>query len=360
MKLAEIIKHYRSALEQKYGRWLLPGHHKALDAIVNCQTSACGEMLVECPDCHTREYRPHSCGHRNCPQCQNHEATQWLERQRAKLLPVRYFLVTFTVPYELRGLIWSNQRTAFDAIFKAAIEAMRELAGNHRYLGGEIGATGVLHTHSRRLDFHPHLHFVVPAGAVDKKEKLWKRKRWKFLFPQKALAKLFKSKLIDHLAKKKLTIPLAARKTDWVVDCKAAGHGEKALEYLSRYLYRGVLSEKSIVDDADGNVTFSYIDGKTGKTSYRTLPGENFLWLIVQHVLPKGFRRARDYGFLHGNAKKTLQLLQLILHVKLPVPEDLPRPVFKCPKCGQAMNVLACGLRDERHRSIGPPDRKTG
>lgn len=360
MKLADIIKQYRGALEQKYGRWLLPGHHKALDAIVNCQTSACGEMLVECPDCHTREYRPHSCGHRNCPQCQNHEATQWLERQRAKLLPVRYFLVTFTVPYELRGLIWSHQRTAFDAMFKAAAEAMRELAGNHRYLGGEIGATGVLHTHSRRLDFHPHLHFVVPAGAIDKKEKLWKKKRWKFLFPEKALATLFKAKLLESLEERELTVPDSVRYTRWVADSEAVGHGEKALEYLSRYLYRGVLSERSIIANTDGNVTFSYVEGKTGKTCRRTLPGEDFLWLIVQHVLPKGFRRARDYGFLHGNARKTLQLLQLILHVRLSIPEELPRSVFKCPKCGQAMNVLACGLRADRDRNIGPPARKAG
>ncbi|MCP4366025.1 MAG: transposase [Planctomycetes bacterium] len=345
MKIADIITEFREPFEEKYRARILPGHHKALTAMVNCQTPACGEMMVECPECKTREYRPHSCGHRNCPQCQNHDATQWLEKQRSKLLPVRYFLVTLTVPEQLRNVIWYNQRSAFDAMFQSAIEAIRELAADHRYLGGEIGATGILHTHSRRLDFHPHLHFIVPAGAIDRKNKLWKRKRWKFLFPQKALAKLFKGKLIDRLEEMKLVVPSVARKIAWVADSHAAGRGEKALEYLSRYLYRGVLSEKNIIANKNGNVTFSYVESKSNTRKTRTLPGEDFLWLLIQHVLPKGFRRARDYGFLHGNAKKTLQLLQLILQVKLKITEEQPRPSFPCPKCGNAMVVLACGLQ---------------
>ncbi len=118
------------------------------------------------------------------------------------------------------------------------------------------------------------------------------------------------------------------------------GKGITALKYLSRYLYRGVISEKNIVSNQNGEVTFKYIESKTGKTLYRTLKGEDFLQLILQHVLPKGFRRVRDYGFLHGNAKKLLSLVQLILHVVIEVIKQRPRPVFKCPRCQSPMVIL--------------------
>jgi len=126
----------------------------------------------------------------------------------------------------------------------------------------------------------------------------------------------------------------------WVVDCDHVGKGITALKYLSRYLYRGVISEKNIVSNQNGRVTFKYIESKTGKTRYRTLEGKDFLQLILQHVLPKGFRRVRDYGFLHGNAKKMLFLVQLILHVAIQEIKQRPRPVFKCPCCKAAMVIL--------------------
>ena len=126
----------------------------------------------------------------------------------------------------------------------------------------------------------------------------------------------------------------------WVVDCRHVGKGQPALEYLSRYLYRGVISENNIIANQDGKVTFEYIEGKTAKTRYRTLRGEEFMWLVLQHVLPKGLRRVRDYGFLHGNAKKLLSLVQLVLQVVIEARSPRPRPVFKCPKCQSPMQVL--------------------
>jgi len=129
-----------------------------------------------------------------------------------------------------------------------------------------------------------------------------------------------------------------------VIDCTRVGKGISALKYLSRYLYRGVISEKNIVSNQNGQVTFKYIESKTGSTLYRTLKGEDFLHLILQHVLPKGFRRVRDYGFLHGNAKKLLSLVQLILHVVIEAIKQRPRPVFKCPFCKSAMVILGFRL----------------
>ena len=127
----------------------------------------------------------------------------------------------------------------------------------------------------------------------------------------------------------------------WVVDCAHVGKGQPALKYLSRYLYRGVISENNILSYQDGQVTFKYIESRTGKTRYRTLEGEDFLWLVLQHVLPKGFRRVRDYGFLHGNAKKLLSLVQLVLQVVIEARASRHRPVFSCPKCQSPMQIEA-------------------
>ena len=345
MEMAPIIKEYQPAFERKFKNRILPGQKKALEAMKICREPECGEVIVACPKCGKVEYKTHSCGHRSCPKCQNHEATKWLHRQCQKLLPVRYFLVTFTVPAQLRKTIADNQRSAFEALFQASRETLEELAANGRYLGGKIGMTGVLHTHNRKLDFHPHIHYLVPAGCIDQKQRTWKKKSWKFLFPENAMAKLFRGKLLGLFYKMGWKISDQIPTDKWVVSCKDVGHGAKALEYLSRYLYRGVIAEKQIIKNQDGNVTFRYRESKTDMWKKRTETGENFLRLILQHVLPRAFRRTRDYGFLHGNAKKSLRLLQLILHVKLPKPEEPERPVFKCSRCGANMQIVTRKIR---------------
>ncbi|MBC2705988.1 MAG: transposase [Desulfobacula sp.] len=199
--------------------------------------------------------------------------------------------------------------------------------------------TMVLHTHNRRRDFHPHIHVIVPGGGVDKRRRQWKKIKGKYLFNEFAMAKVFRARFLTALNEAGLSIPKNVP-PKWVVDCKHVGKGITALKYLSKYLYRGVISEKNIVSNQNGQVTFKYIESKTGNTLYRTLKGEDFLHLIMQHVLPKGFRRVRDYGFLHGNAKKLLFLIQLILHVVIKGIELRPRPVFKCPLCKTPMVVL--------------------
>lgn len=340
MKIKNIIEEYRAPLERKYSHVLLPEQLKALEAMLNCRTPECGEMLLECPDCGHREMHPHSCGNRSCPQCQNHESTKWVERQKSKLLPVNYFLVTFTVPYELRWSAYRNQKLFFKALFRASSEALKELAANPRHLDGAIGMTAVLHTNNRRLDIHPHIHFIVPAGALNSKKKLWKKKNGKFLLPRKPLEKLFKGKLLAFLKEENIEFHTEVYSMEWGIDFQDAGSGEHAVEYLSRYLYRGVISEKSIIKNENGEVTFHYKNSKTKQMETRTLDGEDFLMLILQHVLPKGFRRTRDYGFLHGKSKKTLQLLQLILYVTIPAEHITERPAFKCPKCGHKMRIF--------------------
>jgi hypothetical protein len=341
MELSAIINQYYDAFIDKYARTALPGHLKAMNAICRCRTPDSGELYVQCANskCRHGQWRPLSCGHRSCPKCQNHEASLWIDRQQAKLLPVPYFMATFTLPYELRSLTWCHQRIVFSVFFLCVAGTLKDFGLNPKHLGAEIGMTMVLHTHSRRLDFHPHVHVVVPGGGVNERRRQWKKKKGKFLFNEFAMAKVFRARLLAALKNAGLIIPKNVPRK-WVVDCKHVGNGITALKYLSRYLYRGVISEKNIVSNKKGRVTFKYIESDTGNTRYRTLKGEDFLQLIMQHVLPKGFRRVRDYGFLHGNAKKMLFLVQLILSVAIKEIEQRPRPVFKCPCCKSPMVIL--------------------
>ena len=340
MNLMAIVKRFHDPFIAQYKNRLLPGHLNALHAILRCRTPDSGELNVRCTECGRTEWRPLSCGHRSCPQCQNHEASKWLERQRTKLLPVPYFMVSFTLPRELRALAWLSQRKIYTILLACATGTLKDFGMNPQHLGADMGMTAVLHTQSRRLDYHPHIHVIVPGGGVDKRRRQWKKVKGKYLFNEFNLAKVFRAKFLEVVKKEGLRIPVGVPK-EWVVDCAHVGQGLPALKYLSRYLYRGVIAEKDIVSCRDGQVTFRYTESKTGKTCYRTLKGEDFLWLVLQHVLPRGFRRVRDYGFLHGNANRLLTLVQLILRVMLEENPKRPRPVLKCPCCKAAMVITA-------------------
>lgn len=338
MELASIIRRYQPALTAKYAARLLPSHLNAMAAMLRCRTPDAGQIRLHCPDCQEHVLRNQSCGHRSCPQCQNHESSQWLDRQHAKLLPVEYFMVTFTLPLQLRSLAWNHQRVLYGLLFDTVSSTLRDFGLNPEQLGAEIGMTAVLHTHARNLDYHPHCHVVVPGGGVNRARRQWKKRKGRYLFNEKALAKVFRARFLAALNEEGLSIPSGVP-TQWVVDCRHVGKGQSALKYLSRYLYRGVISEHNIVADRNGHVTFTYAEGRTGQTRTRTLPGEDFLWLVLQHVLPKGFRRARDYGFLHGNAKRTLSLVQLVLQVIIAARVLRPRPMFACTRCKVPMTL---------------------
>ena len=346
MTLADIADQYCDVFQNKYSGRLLPGHQKALSAIRYCRTPAAGMSLLECTGCQRREHRPMSCGHRSCNRCQNTDTSEWLERQRQKLLPVEYFMVTFTLPVQLRPLAWKNQRKVYDLLFREAAETLKTFGCNHKGLNAQLGMTGVLHTHSRRLDYHPHVHFVVPGGGINIRRREWRKLKGKYLFNSNNLAKVFRGRLLRALdeaglltQKLKKTLP-----TTWVAHCEHVGKGESALKYLSRYLYRGVISDRQITASQDGNVTFTYRNSESGKIESRTLKGEDFLWLVLQHVLPKGFRRVRDYGFLHCRGRRWLNLIQLILQVTLKSMKPVIRPRHLCRLCGCDMKAIAFRL----------------
>jgi len=179
---------------------------------------------------------------------------------------------------------------------------------------------------------------------LDTKHRLWRRKNGTWLFHEGNLAKVFRAKWFQALKDEGLTVSATIPK-DWVVDCKHVGRGDKALTYLGKYLYRGVLQEKDILSRQNGEVTFRYTEN-TGKVKTRTLSGAEFLWLLLQHVLPKGFRRTRDYGFLHSNSKPLIQLLRYLFHcVVHPPRERIEKPPIPCKVCGGIMDIIATRIR---------------
>lgn len=349
MQIKEIVHEYGDKFLTRNHDKIMPSQFKALAAMRTCRTPEAGELYLGCSDCTHTAWKPLSCGHRNCPQCQNHETSRWIDRQQGKLLPVQYYMVTFTLPCEFRNVTYRNQRTVYSLMFSCVSSTLKDFGLDPKHLGADIGMTMVLHTHSRKLDFHPHIHVVVPGGGVNRARRQWKKKKGKYLFNQKALAKVFRARFLDGLNTEGLPVPRGVR-PEWIVDCTRVGKGITALKYLSRYLYRGVISENNIIANKNGKVTFRYVESETGETRYRTLDGEKFLRLLLLHVLPIGFRRVRDYGFLHGNAAKLLALVQLVLHVKIPKTKHRTRPEFTCPLCKSHMVVI--GVR--------PPGLKPG
>lgn len=344
--LASIIKEFAEKFSHQYSP--LPSHKQALRAMEQCRKQHSPYMIAQCTNdrCGEHSYVPHSCGHRNCPHCQSHESRQWIENQLNKQLPGQYFLITFTLPGQLRDLAWRHQALIFSIFFNAIQELLKTFTYNDKKLRGAAGFTSVLHTHSRRIEFHPHIHVVMPGASINQKDKLWRMKSGKYLFNHKAMAKVLRAKMLKAIAANNLRIP-ANTPAKWVVDCKNVGKGDKALIYLGRYLYKGVIQEKDILKNENGLITFRYFNSKTKKYQNRTVPGEYFLWLIVQHILPKGFRRARSYGFLHPCSKKLIALLHYLLKLNPAgmFKTILPRPALICRCCGAKMQIIATRIK---------------
>ncbi|RJG00806.1 IS91 family transposase [Noviherbaspirillum sedimenti] len=339
MRLADVIAAFEDDFLQAHGQHLLPSQKSALTAFKTCRTALRAHMQVRCDACQETQYLPHSCGHRHCPHCQAHESQRWIERQQAKQLPCDYFMLTFTLPAQWRPLVWQRQGLLYDALIKCAWETVNTFARNDRQLQGHAGAVAVLHTHNRRLDFHPHVHLVMPAGAINVQDKRWRTKKGKYLFAGKALARVFRARMLEAVARAGLRVPPQTPK-EWVAHCKQVGSGAKAIAYLGRYLYRGVIQEKDILQAGRNSVTFRYRDSKSGKWATRTVAGVEFLRLVLQHVLPKGFRRARNFGFLHPNSKRLLGLLQVVLRVRFTPAPPTPRPAWICACCGGIKTVV--------------------
>ena len=338
MELSSLCSRYRARFIAAHGKHTTDAQWSALNALAGCHTEQYGTLNLACRDCSGQVIRYRSCGHRFCNQCQQHSTQTWLNRQSQQLLPVDYYLVTFTLPFELRALAKAHSTTVLPLLMQCAADTLRRFGRNEPGLEAELGLCAVLHTHTRRLDYHPHVHIVVPGGGVNVARNEWRKLKGKYLFNGRALAKAFRGAFLRALSEAGLSIPRTPQ--TWVAQCEGVGRGLQALQYLSRYLYRGVISNRNIIGDDGERITFRYQDGKTKRWQTHTLPGEDFMALLLQHVLPKGLRRARDYGFLHGNAKRILKIVQWVLRVPLPQRLTPSKAQFRCPHCHGRMLVI--------------------
>jgi hypothetical protein len=294
-----------------------------LKKILSCRTPALGGQLYQCPDCPGLAYRYHSCNDRHCPQCGQTDADAWLQRQRARLLlPTPYFLLTFTVPAELRRFIRSHLKIALDLLFAVSAQALQDLAGNPRRLGAQLGMLGVVHTWSRTLIFHPHIHYLVPGGGLSPDGRTWRPSRRNFLLPVKALGAhvrtLFQKRLLEEQPELFAQVPRKVWQRHWNVDSRAAGSGENALRYLARYVFKTATSNRPVQLRPDGKVRWPYRESQTGRDTALDLAPLDWMSRLLQHTLPRGFARVRTFGWLHPAAKVRANRVRALLR-------ELPR-----------------------------------
>jgi hypothetical protein len=293
---------------KRFGSSMPARHRQVLRKLLSCRTPALGGQLFQCPDCAGFDYRYHSCNDRHCPQCGQTDADDWLARQRARLLlPVPYFLVTFTVPEELRRFIRSHQQLALDLLFAASAQALQDLAANPRRLGAQLGMLGVLHTWSRTLVYHPHVHYLLPGGGLSPDGRRWVPARKQFLLHHAALGDRFRNVFRERLRQEQpalfAQVPAQVWKRPWNVGAQAVGSGEHALRYLARYVFKTATSNRTVQRLPDGKVRWPYRDSQTGRETAIHLAPLDWMSRFLQHILPRHFARVRTFGWLHPAAK---------------------------------------------------------
>ena len=331
---------------EKFGDAMPLEHLKVIDAIVKCRTEACGIAVYECTGCGEPHYIFRSCGNRHCPVCQHQKTFQWLETQLEKQVPGHHFMVTFTVPEGIRPFIRSHQRDAYGAMFEASSEALKKLSKDDKYVGGDTpGFFGSLHTWGRQLQFHPHIHYIVPGGAFSTEDGQWHPSRVDFFLPVHALSKIYKAKFQDSMIKKGLfdRIPADVWKIDWNVNIQAVGAAEHSVRYLAPYVFKVAISDHRIVSIEDRKVTISYKKPGSSRNRHLTLDVMEFMRRFLQHVLPSGFMKVRYYGFMNSNSSVDLDEIRGAIEVcygfeiQMPEFEKKSSEPMYCPKCGSPL-----------------------
>jgi hypothetical protein len=335
---------------------VLPSQRCALQAILRCRTAALGGEVYGCLQCGALHYSYHSCGNRHCPKCHGQQTEQWLGKQRLRLLPCPYYLLTFTLPSELRALARSEQKLVYGLLLSAAAASIQKLCQDPQWMGARPSVTGVLHTWTRAMLYHPHAHFLVSAGGLSADGQQWQpAKNPKFLVPVRALSPLFRAKVRDGLkaAGKWQQVPAKAWSQKWVVHAQPAGSGQKVLDYLGRYVFRIAITQSRLESLQEGQVTFRYRDNRTQQIERVQLSAADFVQRFLQQVLPRGLAKVRHYGLdsaacrqRHVAAMALLQPVVLLQNTSAPLPVANAQPlscsplpsaaasVWRCPRCG--------------------------
>lgn len=318
-------------------------HRKVIDAIIHCRTGEYGFTVYQCQSCGQMHTINRSCSNRHCPQCQHHKTRQWLDKQLSRQFPGPHFLITFTVPEELRDFIRSHQKTCYDALFKTSSEALKILAKDERFIGTDLpGFTGILHTWGRQLQYHPHIHYIVPGGGLSQDRSTWLPSQAHFYVPVKALSPIYRKKFKEEMEKSGLQEQINPQvwNLDWNVNSQAVGNGSTSLKYLAPYVFKVAISNSRIVSIQDHTVTFKY--RKHGSSHYHSTSMDvlEFIRRFLQHALPPGFMKVRHFGFMSSNCTiKTDTIREMILEqsgVPLEKPQEQldSHACFYCPDCG--------------------------
>ena len=326
---------------------------KTLRALSNCRTSALGGHIDACNGCGNLSISYNSCRNRHCPQCQGHKREEWIQKREQDLLPCTYYHVVFTLPEELNSLSIANPTLIYKTLFEAAWATLNQF-GNTQ--GIQLGMIAILHTWGQNLSLHPHLHCIVPGGGINAQGK-WRRKvrTDKYLFPVKALSKVFRAKFVASLRtsgiKDQNLIDQLFTK-NWVVYAKRPFGGPKqVIEYLGRYTHKVAISNQRIKEVTDQQVRFGYKDyRKGGEKKEMTLTNREFVRRFSLHILPGRFVRIRHYGILSSSWKRgKLQALQSDLKIK--IPEVKPKTLLKKCRCCKEGNLVTIAVFGQR----GPP-----
>ena len=350
--IQKIFQIYGQQYLELYGDRMPEIHIKAIRDICNCRSGSFGTILYACNDCQNIHPVLCCCGNRHCPICQQYKSEEWLHKQMQNLLPTHYFLFTITLPQGLRDIARSHQKIVYRAMFSCSHEALKKLAGDGRYLGSNrIGYLAVLHTWGSMLQYHPHIHLVIPGGAVSKDGVQWHSSREDLFVHTKPFAIIFRAKFRDEMKKADLfpEIDPAIWNQEWVVHSQSAGRGQNALRYLSRYVFRVAISDNRIKSIENNAVKFLYKDRQRNTWKTMTLEAMEFIRRFLQHVLPRGFMKIRHYGFLNPNSAFSIDRLHEIIslihvvvkQISASIPKISIKRELKCACCGNPLRYIA-------------------
>ena len=370
LELADLVRSTGIAFFWRSRQWIRWTHIKVLLAIARCRTAALGGHIDRCTRCGHRAISYNSCRNRHCPRCQTAARERWIAARQQELLPTRYLHVVFTLPHELVPLALNNKKILYHLLLQTSAQTLLEVARDPKHLGAEIGFFSVLHTWNQKIELHPHVHCVVPSGGLSLDHTRWIRSRENYFLPKPVLQKVFRGKFVTALRQaflnrqlcfpgdlKYLARPKAfaawlrpLHRQNWVVYLKRPfGGPEYVLQYLGRYTHRVAISNHRLVSFSDGQVTFRWRDSAhQNEQKLLTLSLDEFLRRFLLHILPKGFVRIRNFGFLANRNRVTLLPLcfQLLGPVApLQTEADTSRvpplsPLWLCPRCGGPMTVI--------------------
>ncbi|MEW6670031.1 MAG: transposase [Thermodesulfobacteriota bacterium] len=341
--IQDIFRTFGPEYLQRFGEAIPHQHRKVIDAIVRCRTEDSGVAIFQCEQCGQPHIVLRSCGNRHCPNCQYLKSQEWLHNQIERQLPGHHFMLTFTLPEEIRPFFRSHQKAAYGALFQASSDAIKKLASDQKHIGGDLpGFFGVLHTWGRQLHYHPHIHYVVPGGALSTQDGSWHPSRLDFYLPVRPLSTIYRAKFRDAMAKVGLlpSIPNHVWQLDWNVNCQAVGASESSLKYLAPYVFKVAISDSRIHKVEDRKVSFRYRKPHSRRMRTVALDALEFIRRFLQHVLPRGFMKIRYYGFMSPSCAVPLEKIRALIELAwgfriLTAQMDIQLPPpMACPLCG--------------------------